>query len=85
VTTQLDEFAIAAVQGLINTLEKPAGALDRKMAKPSSSNNPAHTATLAHIWGFPLFTMERQFNFLPVQMFLLVLVAILLTGQRTLV
>jgi hypothetical protein len=34
-----------------------------KMTQLSSSNKPEDVATLAYIWGFPLVTMERQFNF----------------------
>jgi hypothetical protein len=37
--------------------------LNIKMAQISSSNKPEDVATLAYIWGFPLVTMERQFNF----------------------
>ena len=37
--------------------------LNIKMAQLSASNNPDDIATLAYIWGFPLVTMERQFNF----------------------
>ena len=33
------------------------------MAQLSSSNTPDGIATLAYIWGFPLVTMERQFNY----------------------
>ena len=33
------------------------------MVQLSASNDPADIATLAYIWGFPLVTMERQFNF----------------------
>jgi hypothetical protein len=33
------------------------------MVQISTSNDPADIATLAYIWGFPLVTMERQFNF----------------------
>lgn len=33
------------------------------MAQLSSSNKPEDIATLAYIWGFPLVSMERQFNF----------------------
>ena len=33
------------------------------MAQISSSNTPDDIATLAYIWGFPLVTMERQFNY----------------------
>src|SRR5215831_11230193 len=34
-----------------------------KMTQISSSNKPEDIATLAYIWGFPLITMQRQFNF----------------------
>ena len=37
--------------------------LNIQMAQISSSNTPDDIATLAYIWGFPLVTMERQFNF----------------------
>lgn len=37
--------------------------LNVQMAQISSSNKPENIATLAYIWGFPLVTMERQFNF----------------------
>jgi hypothetical protein len=37
--------------------------LNVQMAQISSSNNPEDIATLAYIWGFPLVTMERQFNY----------------------
>jgi hypothetical protein len=37
--------------------------LNVQMAQISSSNNPKDIATLAYIWGFPLVTMERQFNY----------------------
>ena len=37
--------------------------LNIKMAQLSSSNTPDGIATLAYIWGFPLVTMERQFNY----------------------
>jgi hypothetical protein len=33
------------------------------MAQLSTSKTPDGIATLAYIWGFPLVTMERQFNF----------------------
>ena len=51
-------------QDLATTLKQPAGAMDAKMAQISSSNKPEDIATLAYIWGFPLITMERQFNFM---------------------
>ena len=37
--------------------------LNIKMAQLSASNTPDGIATLAYIWGFPLVSMERQFNF----------------------
>ena len=37
--------------------------LNIKMAQLSASNKPVDIATLAYIWGFPLVSMERQFNF----------------------
>ena len=37
--------------------------LDIKMSQLATSNRPEDIATLAYIWGFPLVTMERQFNF----------------------
>jgi hypothetical protein len=37
--------------------------LNVRMAQISSSDIPEDIATLAYIWGFPLVTMERQFNF----------------------
>jgi hypothetical protein len=61
--TQPGELALGALQNLVSTLRQPTGALDVKMAQISTSNNPADIATLAYIWGFPLVTMERQFNF----------------------
>jgi hypothetical protein len=36
--------------------------LNAKTAQISSSNKPEDIATLAYIWGFPLVTMQRQFN-----------------------
>ena len=37
--------------------------LNVQMAQISSSDKPEDIATLAYIWGFPLVTMERQFNY----------------------
>jgi hypothetical protein len=37
--------------------------LNVQMAQISSSDKPEDIATLAYIWGFPLVTMDRQFNF----------------------
>ena len=61
--TQSGEVAIGVLQDLVSTLKDPTGALDAKMVQISTSNNPADIATLAYIWGFPLVSMERQFNF----------------------
>jgi hypothetical protein len=49
---------------IMSTLREPSTALDIKMAQLSSSNKTEDIATLAYIWGFPLVTMERQFNFM---------------------
>jgi hypothetical protein len=49
---------------IISALSEPSTALDIKMAQLSSSNKTEDIATLAYIWGFPLVTMERQFNFM---------------------
>jgi hypothetical protein len=49
---------------IISVLREPATTLDIKMAQLSSSNKSEDIATLAYIWGFPLVTMERQFNFM---------------------
>jgi hypothetical protein len=61
--TQPGELALGALQNLVSTLKQPTGALDVKMAQITTSNDPADIATLAYIWGFPLVSMERQFNF----------------------
>jgi hypothetical protein len=37
--------------------------LNVRMAQLSASNKPEDIATLAYVWGFPLVTMERQFNY----------------------
>jgi hypothetical protein len=37
--------------------------LNVQMVQLSSSNKPDDIATLAYIWGFPLVSMERQFNY----------------------
>jgi hypothetical protein len=49
---------------IISALREPSTVLDIKMAQLSSSNKTEDIATLAYIWGFPLVTMERQFNFM---------------------
>jgi hypothetical protein len=61
--TQPGELAVGVLQNLVSTLKQPTGALDAKMAQISTSNSPADIATLAYLWGFPLVSMERQFNF----------------------
>ena len=42
--------------------KEPVTALQIKMALLSNSNNPGDIATLAYIWGYPLVSMERSFN-----------------------
>jgi hypothetical protein len=37
--------------------------LNEQMDQISASNNTEDFATLAYIWGFPLVSMERQFNY----------------------
>ena len=61
--TQPGEISVGMLQNLVSTLKQPTSALDAKMAQLRTSNDPADIATLAYIWGFPLVTMERQFNF----------------------
>jgi hypothetical protein len=61
--TQPGEMAVGVLQDLVSTLKQPTGALDAKMAQITTSNDPADIATLAYLWGFPLVSMERQFNF----------------------
>ena len=51
------------LSSLITTLKIPTNQLDIKMAQLSTSNKSQDIATLAYIWGFPLVTMKRQFNF----------------------
>jgi hypothetical protein len=60
--TQPGETAIGLIDKLITTLKAPTAALDIKMAQLSSSNKLEDIATLAYIWGYPLVTMERSFN-----------------------
>jgi hypothetical protein len=55
---------LQVLQSLITTLKNPTGELDIKMAQLATSNKSQDIATLAYIWGFPLVTMERQFNFM---------------------
>jgi hypothetical protein len=54
---------LQVLQSLITTLKNPTGELDIKMAQLTTSNKSQDIATLAYIWGFPLVTMKRQFNF----------------------
>jgi hypothetical protein len=54
---------LQALKSLITTLKNPTSKLDIKMAQLATSNKSEDIATLAYIWGFPLVTMERQFNF----------------------
>ena len=56
-------FPGAQAQSPATTPQPTAEDLNIKMAQLSTSNTPDGIATLAYIWGFPLVTMERQFNF----------------------
>jgi hypothetical protein len=58
------EFFSSAQAQMNETSTQPTTEdLSIKMAQLSASNTPEGIATLAYIWGFPLVTMERQFNF----------------------
>ena len=39
------------------------GDIEKKMVDISTSNNPGDIATLAYIWGYPLITMQRSFDY----------------------
>ena len=52
------------VQGQTQSSQSSVEELNVRMAQISSSNQTEDVATLAYIWGFPLVTMERQFNFM---------------------
>jgi len=57
---------LPTVQGQTQEATSPQPSIEElnvQMAQLSSSNNPEDIATLAYIWGFPLVTMERQFNY----------------------
>jgi hypothetical protein len=56
-------FPGAQAQMNATTAQPTTEDLNIKMAQLSASNTPDGIATLAYIWGFPLVTMERQFNF----------------------
>jgi hypothetical protein len=56
-------FPGAQAQLPATTPQPTAEDLNIKMAQLSNSKTPDGIATLAYIWGFPLVTMERQFNF----------------------
>ena len=45
------------------TTQSTVEELNERMAQLYASNKPEDIATLAYIWGFPLVTLERQFNF----------------------
>jgi hypothetical protein len=55
---------LVLLKSLITTLKIPANQLDIKMAQLTTSNKSEDIATLAYIWGFPLVTMKRQFDFM---------------------
>jgi hypothetical protein len=54
---------LQVLQSLITALKNPTSKLDIKMAQLTTSNKSEDISTLAYIWGFPLVTMKRQFNF----------------------
>jgi hypothetical protein len=54
---------LQALKNLIGALEIPTTALDIKMAQLATSNKSEDIATLAYIWGYPLITMQRSFNY----------------------
>jgi hypothetical protein len=56
-------FPGAQAQTSANATQPTIEDLNIKMAQLSASNTPDGIATLAYIWGFPLVTMERQFNY----------------------
>jgi hypothetical protein len=56
-------FPGAQAQTSANSTETSVEELNIQMAQLTASNKPEDIATLAYIWGFPLVTMERQFNF----------------------
>jgi hypothetical protein len=56
-------FPRAQAQSLATSAQPTSEDLNIKMAQLSASNTPDGIATVAYIWGFPLVTMERQFNF----------------------
>ncbi len=60
---------LPVVQGAITDDSAPSTSLSSedlnlRMTQLSSSDKPEDIATVAYIWGFPLVTMERQFNFM---------------------
>lgn len=64
-TTSFQTFINIQAQAQTDTVN-PQSAIEElnvKMAQISSSQAPEDIATLAYIWGFPLVSMERQFNF----------------------
>jgi hypothetical protein len=54
---------LQTLKNLIAALKIPSSELNIKMAQLTTSNKSEDIATLAYIWGFPLVTMKRQFNF----------------------
>ena len=55
----------STVQAQTQDVNPPSSieALNIKMAQLSASDKPEDIAALAYIWGFPLVSMERQFNY----------------------
>jgi hypothetical protein len=60
--TQPGEMDLNVLRELATAIREPVSALEIKMAQLGTSNNPQDIATLAYIWGYPLISMERSFN-----------------------
>jgi hypothetical protein len=54
---------LQALKSIVAALKIPTSALDIKMAQLATSNKSEDIATLAYIWGYPLITMQRSFNY----------------------
>lgn len=55
-------MTIEGLKDLASAIKQPESALEIKMAQLESSDKPEDIATLAYIWGYPLISMERSFN-----------------------
>jgi DNA sulfur modification protein DndE len=60
--TEPGEMDQGALRDLATAIREPSSALKIKMAQLSTSNKTEDIATLAYIWGYPLISMERSFN-----------------------